>query len=242
MLHFFNNWFNPASYPAHQGQSDSSFGGTIIAAALGAIALISANGFDRTNPELATLLRCTAGGIGLFWLFSRCFSNNNGHSPVQHAPGYQPVYVAPMASAPVYFNPVQPPYHAPPKYHANMPPPVAPHIPPFSLPPAANTVYPYAAVHAASHSVGAGSPPTNSFPTVHRAPAQPDSTPMHTAPHHRGPSAGAFSFPSVAPAPHVGGGSGSTGFPNVQRASAGGENSSHAGNQRQLFAAAKTRN
>lgn len=125
MINLLRNWCYSAPPAAGQpAQANySSISDTIIAAALSALALFTANGFERTNPALATMLRLAAGGIGLMWLFSRCCSDWIG--------AQQPVGRA--APAPVnlgYFNwfgprrhvVVQPPLMPQPAQQAHLPP------------------------------------------------------------------------------------------------------------------------
>lgn len=117
MASIFSGWFNstpPVNQPVvHQGSS--FFRDTIVATALSAIALVSATAFDRTNPALAALLRCTAGGVGLIWLFKRCCccGSNPGqqtvNSPTMHVPiqthnPHQGNWVLPFHNAARFMN------------------------------------------------------------------------------------------------------------------------------------------
>ncbi len=87
MASIFSGWFTPATPPPvhqHVKPKSSFFSDTIAATGLGAIALVTANALKRTNPELAALLQCTAGGIGLIWLFKRCCGSSSTSQAVPH--------------------------------------------------------------------------------------------------------------------------------------------------------------
>ena len=148
---------------------------------MGAIALFSAHAFDRTNPGLATLLRCGAGGIGLIWLFNRFWgtttdSSLHAHSSphahyvhhVHHADDETSRHVAHGAYGPYGFG--SPPHVIKvPTYHAP--------VVPFPKEPPHYTRHAHTTYSASDYS---GVP--LGFPTVHRAAAQPDMKPMYPAP------------------------------------------------------------
>jgi hypothetical protein len=282
MVNFIHSWFQPATPSGQQGQNDdSSWSNTILAVGLGALALFTANAFDRKNPPLATVLRCAAGGIGLIWIFSRCCPTSNGNqvhlTPAPVGPPPAPTgnnwwgWLPPLNTTSTSFHPrpVHTPYVAPtvhtgyshvppaaahpggfptvhrapaqddtlPMYQAPLtrgapvhPVPTAPPV--YTQPPSqAHTTFSHAAPQISqqartTYSQAAPVPPPRAnphvggFPTVHRASAQSDSTPMHAAPVSRGNAPGAF--PDVRPAVAQGG--------------------SATGNDRVLFSAAVTRN
>lgn len=202
MVHFFPGWGTPQPHSGQQASGYSPFTETVIAVALSALAFFTANAFDRTNPGLATLMRLGGVGVGLIWLFNRCCSSSTPGTPhvVHHHVPPPPVYVPPQSPPPYsgsFWNRFSlPTMHPAPATRAYAPP-VAPHYP---------NVHP-------THAPGGG------FPSVHRAPPQPDPRPMHQAPSSRHPA-----FNSDPPPPYG------------HRSQ-----SEHPGNQRQLFSAAKTR-
>jgi len=178
---------------------------TIVSVVAGALALITANAVDHKNRSLALLCRCAAGGVGLLWLFKRCFpfsfvpiQRSQQHHHVHHgATGLSSLSIATQIQ----------------QFLAQG----FPSVQRAAAQPDLRTVY-QTPLH---HGSNPGSfPPVQpapaqgrGFPNVQRAPAQPDSRSIYQAPLHHGSNP--RSFPPVQPAPAQG-----RGFPNVQRAPA----------------------
>ncbi len=200
MVSYIQGWFQPASPQGLQAQRSSFYSDSIVALALGALALFSANAFNRTNPNLATMLRCVAGEIGLIWLFKSCCptsTQHQGHYPVVPGP------VIPAASPPAHSQwnwwpwPNGNQLHAAPVYGA------APVVQPIPIP---HSPFQQAHINYSHSGLQGGVPqvhPTHStgFPTVHRAPAQPDPRLMNQAPLTRQPvqPVAGLSIPLTAP-------------------------------------------
>jgi hypothetical protein len=193
MIPFIQSWFQPTVSQGWQGRSYSSHSNTIVALALSALALFTANVFDRTNPGLALILRCIVGGVGLIWLFNRCFPT----STKQHHHGHYPAAPAPVvhvASSPLdsgwnwWPGPRWNQMHAAPVYRAHKRVQHPTHSSPGNFP----TVYRTPAQPDLRYMHQAPLNREGGFPAVFRTPAQPDPRPMHQAPLNRGEG-----FPAV---------------------------------------------
>ncbi len=85
MVTFFPSMFTSPSHDeaphAHANHQDS-----ILAIALSALSLLVANQYEHSNPMLATIFRCTAGGIAITWLISKLCSKPHTHHHHATAP------------------------------------------------------------------------------------------------------------------------------------------------------------
>jgi hypothetical protein len=105
MVSFIRGIFNPAYPNGVQSQRHLAVRDTIVAVALSALALITANACEYQSPGLAALLRCTVGGIALIWLFRRCFGNGSYY---RHYPSQPPVVIYQNNPPPTIVNPLPP--------------------------------------------------------------------------------------------------------------------------------------
>ena len=91
MIHL-NPFGETPIHGAPSAPASSSFLESVASVALGALAILMASAFDRTNPGLAVVLRCVVGGIGLVWLFNRCCPEGETPARHYHHPIPTPIY------------------------------------------------------------------------------------------------------------------------------------------------------
>jgi len=163
----------------------STFGETILAAVLSALALIAADALNRTDPIIAMCFRAIAGGIALIWLIRRCCALI---PPVPHRSHLAQVprcYQFPYLSlhdfsefANICFaNPIPTKNQGFPSIHRI---PAQPHLTPIHQAPVQNGGFNL--LNILPNTPAIASVQVGKFPRVHWAPAQPNLIPILSAP------------------------------------------------------------